>query len=280
MRIAIAHDIAVSMPPGLVRTQVHLLMQPQAGQGQTIADWTVECDGMAGAARFTDGYGNAAALVTQPRPEDVVTVKVRGIVETRDTHGVVGRVAGGPVPALFRRVTPLTRSNVTVFGKFRSSPRDGRDRIALLHALMERIGEFHVFSPDGSVPEDPAPAAQSQSQSLGTMTQSQSQGGEDRRTPATARDFAHAFIGAARALDIPARYVTGYALDIDAPFHAWAEAWDDGLGWIGFDAALGLCPTDRHVRLAVGLDALSAQPLRASPTDGQPETTAISVTEA
>ena len=47
--------------------------------------------------------------------------------------------------------------------------------------------------------------------------------------------------------------------------HAWAEAFDDGLGWIGFDAQYQLCPTERYVRLAVGLDAETALPVRTVP---------------
>ena len=34
------------------------------------------------------------------------------------------------------------------------------------------------------------------------------------------------------------------------------------LGWVAFDAANGLCATDAHVRVAVGLDELSAASLR------------------
>ena len=84
--------------------------------------------------------------------------------------------------------------------------------------------------------------------------------------------FAHAFIGAARALDIPTRYVTGYVAEHgdDAFWHAWAEAWDDGLGWIAFDPALGYCPTDKHVRVATGLDAGSVPPVRSVPVMAAP----------
>jgi transglutaminase-like putative cysteine protease len=80
--------------------------------------------------------------------------------------------------------------------------------------------------------------------------------------------FAHGFIGALRSFGIPARYVTGYVAGEDggpSMFHAWAEAHDDGLGWIAFDPALGYCPTDRHVRVAIGLDAISAAPVRVVP---------------
>ena len=34
------------------------------------------------------------------------------------------------------------------------------------------------------------------------------------------------------------------------------------LGWVGFDPANGFCPTDAHVRVAVGLDSLGAAPVR------------------
>ncbi|MBN9360590.1 MULTISPECIES: transglutaminase family protein [unclassified Devosia] len=100
---------------------------------------------------------------------------------------------------------------------------------------------------------------------------------------APASDYAHGFIGAARALEIPARYVTGYlhGSDSEQPaLHAWAEAWDDGLGWIGFDAMLLLCPTDRHVRVAVGLDATSTMPVRSIPVAGEPQVLAMSVEAA
>lgn len=45
----------------------------------------------------------------------------------------------------------------------------------------------------------------------------------------------------------------------------------DGLGWIGFDPANGTCPTDRYVRLATGLDAVSAAPIRGNRRGGAQE---------
>lgn len=56
------------------------------------------------------------------------------------------------------------------------------------------------------------------------------------------RDFAHLAVTLCRALNIPARYCTGYLSDIDIPpphatmdFHAWFEAYLDG-AWHTFDA--------------------------------------------
>src|SRR5690606_4885604 len=108
---------------------------------------------------------------------------------------------------------------------------------------------------------------QSQSQGSGAQSQGQSQSSGDHKVHG-AVEHAHAFIGAARALAIPARYVSGYLHSdggTEPGFHAWAEAWDDGLGWIGFDPLLGECPAERHVRLACGLDAETVPPVRAAP---------------
>jgi transglutaminase-like putative cysteine protease len=90
------------------------------------------------------------------------------------------------------------------------------------------------------------------------------------------QDFAHIFIAAARHLEIPARYVGGYMYRIDEKNeqeagHAWAEALIDGLGWVGFDPANGISPTDAHVRVAVGLDYLGAAPVRGTRYGGTNE---------
>ena len=53
--------------------------------------------------------------------------------------------------------------------------------------------------------------------------------------------------------------------------HAWAEALVEGLGWVGFDPANRMCPTDRYVRLACGLDAASAAPIRGNRRGGANE---------
>ena len=81
------------------------------------------------------------------------------------------------------------------------------------------------------------------------------------------RDLCHIFIAAAHHLEIPARYVAGYLQMADGRIdqeagHAWAEAFIPDIGWVGFDPANGVCPTEDYVRVAVGLDSLGAAPVR------------------
>lgn len=68
------------------------------------------------------------------------------------------------------------------------------------------------------------------------------------------RDFAHLAIAFCRALAIPARFVTGYAIDLTPPdFHACFEAWL-GDRWYFFDATR-LVPQTGFVRIGTGRDA-------------------------
>ena len=90
------------------------------------------------------------------------------------------------------------------------------------------------------------------------------------------------FIAAARRLGIPCRYVSGHLCRSDGAgvqeaSHAWAEAFVGGLGWVGFDPANGICPTDAYVRVAIGLDCLGAAPVRGAQVGGSDEKLSVAV---
>ena len=244
MRLAIEHQLSFTPPPGSGQLVMQLLLTPPSGPSQKVVRWSVDASGLGNASRFSDAFGNTAHLVNVSRPEGPVTLVARGVVDTTDTNGVLGRLSGEPVPALFRRLLPPA---VLPPGLL-----DGLDpagnRLELLHTLLLRIREDFTAAAPRQMQADGA-----QEQDLG--------GG-----PSSAASQAELFIAAARSLGVPARHVSGYLLgEEDGTLHAWAEAWDDRLGWVGFDPKLQLCSTDAHVRLAVGLDALGAHPLRSVP---------------
>lgn len=252
MRILIDHSLRFTPPPGLSQAVLHLLLTPPAGPGQSIESWSVEVAGIGNAGRFADGFGNIAHLVNQSRPEGEIALRVQGVAATTDTNGVLGRPAGEPVPALYRRVTEHTKAPAEMLADLDR----GQSRLDLLHGLMAGVGAAL------GLPEPES--GQRQMQATGAQEQAQ----DEALEPKPAADYAHLFIAGARALDIPARFVTGYLLadeDGIGGLHEWAEAFDEGLGWIGFDARRQICPTERYVRLAVGLDAETAMPLRTVP---------------
>ena len=68
------------------------------------------------------------------------------------------------------------------------------------------------------------------------------------------RDFAHVSITLCRALGIPARYVSGYAVGLEPPdFHGFFEAYLHDR-WYLFDATK-MAPVSGLVRIGVGRDA-------------------------
>ena len=79
------------------------------------------------------------------------------------------------------------------------------------------------------------------------------------------QDHAHIFCSAARLMGLPARYVSGYLMMNDRveqdASHAWAEAFFEGIGWVGFDISNGYSPDERYIRVATGIDFREAAPI-------------------
>ena len=83
-------------------------------------------------------------------------------------------------------------------------------------------------------------------------------------------------------LGFPARYVSGYLM-MDATIeqaasHAWAEAHVPALGWVAFDAANGISPDERYVRVATGRDYRDATPVSGIRLGQAEEQLAVTVT--
>ena len=91
------------------------------------------------------------------------------------------------------------------------------------------------------------------------------------------QDLTHVFVDRGAHARLPARYVGGYFHRADGVVHqeaghAWAEAHIGDLGWVAFDPTNGICATEAHVRVAVGLDYLGAAPVRGTRYGGAGET--------
>ena len=242
-----------------------LRLTPAETDAQHVEEWRIDID-VDGALRpFTDPHGNAAHMFYASAPADGMTVRVTGEVDVEDAAGFV-RGAPEPLPVIaYRRQTALTLPDAAIAALAADTHAPG-DGVASLNALMLAVHARIAFVA-GTTDSD-TPATEVLKQGRGVC-----------------QDHSHLFITAARAMGHPARYVSGHLIHGDGraeqpAAHAWAEAHVDGLGWIAFDAANGTAADARYVRVAVGLDALDAAPVRGNRRGGGTETIAVAVRAA
>lgn len=260
MRIEISHSTHYRYDAPVSQSVQHLRLTPPSDTCQSVLDWRIETPGMEKALTYNDAFGNVVHLITQGRLGDTMTIRARGIVETRDNHGVVGYLPEAMPARVYLRQSELTRPSAGI-RKLASILDKTRD-VAGFHALMNEIREQVTYRI--GVTETHMPAAEVLTAGEGVC-----------------QDHAHIFIAAARHAGVPARYVSGYLLleddDASEAHHAWAEALVEPLGWVGFDVSNGISPTDHHIRLSVGLDSRSAAPIRGVRWGGAEEDLAVEV---
>lgn len=225
-----------------------LRLTPVPYRGLSVREWRVEADGRPLLPSFVDGLGNLVHCHGIDRPHAEAVVTASGEIET---HRADGLVVGAPEPLpplFFLRPTPLTTADAAIRDLAREAAAVGGKGLATLHQLLRAVHERLAYENGHTDSHTTAAAAL-------------------RHGRGVCQDHAHVFLAAARAIGIPARYVSGYLwTDSNAAAHdaghAWAEAFVADLGWVGFDAANGVCPDETYIRVAVGLDYRAAAPLR------------------
>lgn len=231
-----------------------LRLTPPSFNGQRVVEWRVTAPGIDKATVYRDGFGNTVHLTTYNEEHSEILIIAKGVVDTADNAGVVKGLHELTPRRVFLRHTERTEATKAVRDVLAKS--GATQDIAGMHKLMDGVSDALEYKTGAT---DPATTAdQALEKGFGVC-----------------QDFSHVFIAAARALGLPARYVNGYFLTGgDGPseaHHAWAEIWAEGLGWVGFDAANLVCPTDAYVRLATGLDSASAAPIRGTRLGGSYE---------
>jgi transglutaminase-like putative cysteine protease len=249
MRLNVRHVTTYSFDtPMRFLAQSHRLT-PASNAGQRVLDWTVAAEGALFGASFTDGAGDRVSTMTVAGPVDRVEVVAEGTVETSDTAGILRGHREAISPRVYLRSTAAIHANARI-RELAAHALAGSDAGPLdrAHRLSAAVAEAIAYQPRATGPATTAAEAFELGRGV-------------------CQDMAHALIALAHASGLPARYVTGYLLTGDEAeageaAHAWAEIFNDSLGWIGFDPANRCCPDERYVRLGSGRDAREAAPIR------------------
>jgi transglutaminase-like putative cysteine protease len=252
MRISVRHvtHYRYSDAPSYLVQRLHL--QPADFATQKTVKWTISAPGMEHALRYRDGFGNWVHLVTCTPEAEGMDVIAEGEVDCEDAAGVVRGLKTDAPAAVFRRVTPPTQTDAALEKLALSFDRK-LPALETAHAMMKAV--HAAVSYEVGVSHAHTTAAEAFAEGAGVC-----------------QDHAHIMIALARHIGIPARYVTGYLVTghgaSSTAAHAWAELYIPELGWVGFDAANGQCPTAEYVRVAAGLDAAAVTPVKGTRRGG------------
>jgi transglutaminase-like putative cysteine protease len=246
MRLYIRHTTRYGFTQPVKHGLQRLRLTPKSSHGQRVLDWTMEFDGVALGAEYDDHHRNRTTLVSAHPGTTAVTVVCSGSVDTADLAGVIGDHVGHMPLWCFLGQTPLTKPGPRLRALVAGLDADREKPLDMLHALCAAVLEAVPYTAGSTDAETTAEAALAARQGV-------------------CQDHAHIFIGAARLLGLPARYVSGYLMMDDRvdqeAGHGWAEAHVPGLGWVGFDVSNAICPDTRYVRLATGCDYRDAAPV-------------------
>jgi transglutaminase-like putative cysteine protease len=210
--------------------------------------WDIRLTGGHKEVDFVDHHGNIVDLITVEPGVTEMSVTCEGVVVTEDNGGVATSIPGTAPLWLYKRSTELTEAGPGVAALVREVSGVGSlDRVATMHLLCAAVSSQVSYEPGWT---DSATAAEDAIAAGRGVCQ----------------DHAHVFVSAARSMGVPARYISGYLVTdpnavVDQASHAWAEVWIDALGWVGFDVSNGVCPDDRYIRVAAGLDYSEASPV-------------------
>ena len=246
MRLSIRHTTRYRFDEPVAYGIQRLRLTPKTTQGQQILEWKMEYEGAREELVYDDQNYNTVSLVSVSEGVKEVTVQCTGTVDTEDNAGVIGFHAGHLPLWAFLSQTRLTKPGSRIKNLIAGVQRSEEGMVETLHNLSAKIRssvDYETGRTDVNTTAEEAVAAGS----------------------GVCQDHAHIFISAARSLGIPARYVSGYLMMNDRidqeATHAWAEAYVQNLGWVGFDISNQISPDPRYVRVATGRDYRDAAPI-------------------
>ncbi|HEY0583170.1 MAG TPA: transglutaminase family protein [Chloroflexota bacterium] len=278
MRIAVSHLTRLDFGEEVTESVMDARLGPRDDAHQRVRRFQVRLEPGGHVRRYEDGFGNAAHLLTSMRPHTFLQVIAETEIQTSlvdpfqlpaqpprplDAIERLDYLDDSPlVPPL-----PVVRDMAAPF-----RPRDAEAAFDAVRGLAEMIYRSFAYR-----------------QNVTDVTTSIDQVIEGRQ--GVCQDFAHVLIGLCRAIDIPARYASGYIVpqshgdDDRTPSrgagasHAWIEAFTPTHGWRGFDPTNNLVANEHYVKVAIGRDYHDVAPTRGTyhGTPGERLTVAVDV---
>jgi transglutaminase-like putative cysteine protease len=253
VRVRLSHVTRLEYTNDVVEGVMDVRLGPLSDADQRCDAFTLTVTPSGSIRRYTDGFGNAAHLITVAKAHRTLEVAARSEVSTllddpfaepRHRPRALGPsdVADYLTPSALVPRHPRLAEMASTFRP--KNPEHAFEAVRDLSRLVRETFTYqrHVTTVTTTV-----------DQVLTMKT-------------GVCQDFAHVLIGLCRAVDIPARYVSGYTVAEGAgepeASHAWVEAYTPTHGWRGFDPTNDLVASVAHIKMAIGRDYADVPPTR------------------
>ena len=230
-----------------------LRLTPRSDGGQNVLNWHISAPTRLHAQ--IDAYGNHTHILTINQAIRELHIEVRGTVQVNEDASSSRRAANSSdlSPLIYTQATRFTQADAAL-NDFAHSFQTHNGLLSEIEALrlMQAVHERIRYVSGATTVQTTAPQAFAQAQGV-------------------CQDQAHVFLAAARAIGIPARYVSGYLNTGDighVASHAWVDVYTDRHEWLSLDITHNCITDGRHCRLAIGRDYDSAAPVRGSRMGG------------
>ena len=256
MRLRVDHETRYTYDAPVAYGLQQVRMRPKDSRGQKVLDWTITVEGGATELCYDDHNGNRVDLIGIEPGRTETSIRCVGLVENTEGDGVLGKHQGFLPLWHFKRSSSLTQAGEGVRKLVAGLGDCDIAQVSTGHALSAAILDTVGYEGGNT--------------HSGTTAEEAITGGTG-----VCQDHAHIFCSAARLMGLPARYVSGYLMMNDRveqdASHAWAEAFFEGLGWVGFDISNGYSPDERYIRVATGIDFREAAPINGMRMGGSDE---------
>lgn len=275
MLLEITHQTDLAYSELISETQMELRMCPRQEQDQHRLSFDLAIGPQAGVTSYFDWLGNTVHAFTINAFHKQIRIIATSIVETdRVAHDPQGLADIWPFPveddyAIYDYLHfdgPIVDSPALRQLVAEALPEEGILAGELVTRMMRQIDE--LFTYEQGITTAASPITEVLEHGRGVC-----------------QDFTHLLIGMARAVGIPARYVSGFlhADESDGRYrglaqtHAWCELLFPSVGWIGFDPTNKCAVGNNFVKLDVGRHYRDVAPNRGTFRGGSMEKMTVSV---
>ena len=252
MKISINHKTTYNFSSNVPKLMQSIRLYPSNCKNQKTISWSIKSDKGMITESHSDALGHKIFNIYNKEIIGSQTIISKGIVETKDTSGVLKGLKEKVNTLCFLRDTELTKACRKIDLLSKKLSKNKSNEILFCHEMNNVVSQsIKYMSGSTSIYTS---ASDSISQGSGVC-----------------QDFAHILISLARKNNFPARYISGFLMEengnAEQATHAWAEIVINDLGWVGFDPSHNKCIDEGYVRVCCGLDSLDSSMIKGVKTN-------------